>query len=254
MQPSAPNSVPAQVVRRRRSVYDVLKRVGTPFLFKHRWTDNDVTIGLAQPSPAFNDIYGTSVTYDSLSHGTGFVSQVLSPDEWYDPNGNIVVSPTQPGSEYTQAPLYRGSGPGWIVWCIQTDAPDDYLKLEEGGTVVRVQEPQIICPWFPTMNDGDLLISLLLDNEGNILDTYDRWELKQTRQITIRGYNFNGARETAIDTQIPYGSAGTPLGGTRGVPYTESYTNMGNAFIIQQLTVQNRLPNENVAYQVEVDR
>ena len=97
MQPSAPNSVPAQVVRRRRSVDDVLKRVGTPFLFKHRWTDNDVTIGLAQPSPAFNDIYGTSVTYDSLSHGTGFVSQVLSPDEWYDPNGNIVVSPDSAG-------------------------------------------------------------------------------------------------------------------------------------------------------------
>jgi hypothetical protein len=213
-----------------------------------------VGLGLAMKSPAFDETYGTSVTYDTISHGTGFVSQVMSPNEWYDPFGTIVQANTSPGPGYTQASLYRGYGPGWLVWCIQTDSPTDYLKLDEGGTVVRVQEPQIICPFFPTMDDGDLLISVQLDRGLSIIKTFDIYELKKVRQTAIRGYDKSGRRETRVDLQTPYGPTGTPPSGVRGQSYTETYTPVGNAFTINQVSLQNRLPYEHAAYGVETDR
>lgn len=245
---------PKAVIRRRKSVYSALRRLGSPFLFKHKWTDEDVSLGLAQKSPAYNDIYETSLTSDNLSHGVGFVSQQLSSNEWYGPNGNIVVSSTNPGYPYIQAPMYRGYGPGWLIWCIQTDTPTDYLKLDEGGVVIRVQEPQIICPYFPTMNDGDLLIAVEIDNGLNIISAYDRYELKQVRQVAVRGYDNNGRRETGINQQTPIGPTGVPYSGTRGIPYTDSYTNQGNSYVINQISVQNRLPQNVAAYNVEIDR
>lgn len=247
-------NVPKAVTRRRRSVYDAMRRLGTPFLYKHRWTDNDVGLGLAMKSPAFDDTYGTSVTYDAISHGTGFVSQAMSPNEWYDKFGTIVQSSTSPGPTYTRASMYRGYGPGWLVWCIQTDSPTDYLKLDEGGTVVRVQEPQIICPWFPTMEDGDLLISVQLDAGLNILRTFDIYELKKVRVTAVRGYDKSGRRESRIDLQTPYGQTGVPPSGIRGQNATETFTPVGNAYGINQISVQNRLPLEHVAYSVETDR
>jgi hypothetical protein len=248
-----PNT-PKAVGRRRKTVYDIMRRLGSPFLFKHKWTDEDVSLGIAQKSPAYDDIYQTSLTQDNLSHGVGFVSQELSPNEWYDPSGNIIVSATNPGYPYIQAPMYRGYGPGWLVWCIQSDTPTDYLKLDEGGVVIRVQEPQILCPYFPSMNDGDLLIACEIDREMTIVNTYDRYELKQVRQVAIRGYDMNGRRETGINQQTPVGSTGAPFSGPRGIPYTSNYTNQGNSFVINQISVENRLPNNVPAYDVEIDR
>src|SRR5246127_2096123 len=132
--------IPKSVARRRRWVYDAFRRLGTPFLFKHRYSADDVDLGLAQPSPAFDTIYGRSGRFDLLSHGVGFVSQELSPNEWYDQSGHIKQFTSSPGAGWTPAPLYRGYGPGWIVYLIQPDSPLDYLKVDPGGTVVRVEQ------------------------------------------------------------------------------------------------------------------
>ncbi len=104
------------------------------------------------------------------------------------------------------------------------------------------------------MDDGDLLISVQLDQALNVVRTFDIYELKKVRATAVRGYDKSGRRETRVDLQTPYGPTGTPTSGVRGQSYTETYTPVGNAFAINQVSVQNRLPYEHVAYAVECDR
>jgi hypothetical protein len=104
------------------------------------------------------------------------------------------------------------------------------------------------------MDDGDLLISVELDRGLNIIGSYDRYELKSVRQIAVRGYDRYGRRDTSVGKTIPSGPTGTPDGGFRGQPYTESRSATGNSFILNQISVQNRMPVEHPAYQVEIDR
>jgi hypothetical protein len=243
--------IPKAVARRRRWVYDAFRRLGTPFLFKHRYSADDVDLGIAQPSPAFDTIYGRSGRFDTLSHGVGFVSQELSPNEWYDQNGNIKQFATPPGAGWTQAALYRGYGPGWIVYLIQPDSPLDYLKVDPAGVAVRVEQPQILCPWYPIMNDGDLLISLEMDNGGNVLHFADRYECRQMQPVTVRGYDKKGRRDTGVPRRIPTGDED---GASPGAGHTNSYVPTGNSFVLNQISAENRLPKDHTAYGVETDR
>jgi hypothetical protein len=94
-------SVPQDVKRRRRQVYDAMRRFGTPVLVKHMLNPDDVAASIATPSPTFDSVYGQTRNHDPLSHGIGYVSNELSTDEWYDKTtGTIVKSRTSPGVNY----------------------------------------------------------------------------------------------------------------------------------------------------------
>src|SRR5579884_308220 len=102
--------VPYDVRFRRQSTTEVMYRMGTPVLLKHRYNITDVENGVAQEAPTFDDIYGQSTyTTDDMSYGFGFVSVETQPGEWYDPaTFNLYSSATKPDPSYLPAPKYRG--------------------------------------------------------------------------------------------------------------------------------------------------
>lgn len=221
-------NIPGEIRRRRRSVHDMMRRLGTPVIVKHRFNIEDVQKGWAIESSNYDPVYGQARALDPLSHGVGFVSQELSADEWISPDGSeIVTSNTNPGG-YTQAPKYRGFGPGYLTYAITPDAAFDFFKLTPEGAMLKIQSAQCTAPWFPDMNDNDLLIQVELDAVGNLVETKERFELKQQNPVTMRGTDRRGRRET--------GSEG------------------GNRHVVNQVFEMALIPVTNVLYNVEVDR
>lgn len=221
-------SVPQDVKRRRRQVYDAMHRFGTPVIVKHMYNADDATAGIAEPSPDFSPIYGQSRNDDPLSHGVGYVSVEKSPNEWYDlASGEIVVANTDPGAGFAQAPKYRGFGPGYLTYIIEPDAAQDVFKLSEAGALIKVQIAQAQAPWFPEINDNDLIVNVIL-KDGLVAQTLERFQAKMTNPISIRGLDRMGRRE-----------------------YTEDG---GNRFLINQQFEMTLIPSNTELMLVETDR
>jgi len=221
--------VPKDVLRRRRYSLETMRRVGSPVLIKHMWNDQDRKTGVAQRSPSMSRAYNQPRHDDPLSHGVGFVSTELAPDEWYDNStGAIVVADASPGPNYTQAPLYRGFGPGYLTYIIEPDASEDMFRLNEAGALIEVQNATAQAPWFPQINDNDLIINVILDNQFRIIDTEERYQAKQTNPVSMRGRQRRGQRE--------YGELG------------------GNKFLINQQFQMTLVPQTDALYNVEIDR
>lgn len=193
-------NVPGSIKRRRRWVYDAMRRIGTPVLVKHRYNAADVVTGDAVVSPAFDDVYGSTVSYDAISHGVGYCSAQLSANEWYNTTtGQVVTAAASPGIGYAQAPKYRGYGPGFLVFIIEPDAAMDYFRRSPTGALIKTQKAQAIAPWFPAMYDNDLLMNVELDPAGNVLKATERYELKMATPTSIRGTDKRGRREAIGD-------------------------------------------------------
>lgn len=221
-------NVPPDVARRRRSVEEMMRRMGTPVLIKHRFNDRDVKDGVAMISPVFDTIYEQTRNEDPLSHGVGFVSVELAPDEWYDSSGTIVKSATSPGTGWTQAPRYRGYGQGNLTHIIEPDRAEDFFKATTGGPIFKVQTATVIAPWWPDINDNDLVIQVTVDAGGNVIDTHERFEAKNVSPVTIRGTDRRGRKE-----------------------YGESF---GNVSVVNQTFEMALVPSTDVIYDVETDR
>lgn len=221
-------NAPQDVKRRRRDVENIMRRMGTPMLHKHRYNDRDFKNGIVDKSEVYDDIYEQTRNRDPLSYGVGYVSKELSTDEWYNDVGTIVKSGTSPGTGWTQAPRYRGYGPGTITYIIEPDRAEDFFKATPGGPLFKVQTAMGIAPWWPDMNDNDLLINVSLDAQGNIVDTFERFELKNVNPVSMRGLDSRGRKE-----------------------YTE---NFGNSRVMNQTFEMTRIPENDIAYEVEVDR
>jgi hypothetical protein len=223
--------VPQDARRRRMQVMQAMIRMGTPVLIKHMYNIEDVTAGVAEKSPTWDDVYGQERHSDPFSHGVGFVSVEKSDNEWINPiNGQIVVSNTSPGSGYVQAPKYRGYGPSYLTFAILPDVAEDMFKLSEGGALIRIQTARAKMPWFPNVNDNDLLILCELDGNENVIATHERYKLKQTTQITHRGLNRRGRR------------------------YPNEPMDYGNQLSINQSFELVLIPSNDIVYQVETDR
>lgn len=223
-------NLPGEVTRRRRTVYDAMRRFGTPVLVKHRYNDLDVINGVAAASPAFDDVYGQVPIYDDLSHGVGFCSVENSTNEWYETTtGTIVTASTSPGAGYAAAPRYRGYGPGYLTFIIEPDTALDYFRLSPIGALIKVQSAQAQAPWFPSLNDNDLLVHVELDELGQIVSTSERYELKMTSPTSVRGSERRGRREN--------GAAG------------------GNRYVVNQTFEMALVPDVgHPVYSVETDR
>ncbi len=221
-------NVPGDILRMRRSVYELMRRMGTPVIIKPMFTERDVDEGTADPSPGLDDVYKQTRNRDPLSHGIGYVSKEKSVDEWYNNDGFLTTSRTSPGAGWFPAPRYRGYGPGVLTFIIEPDATEDFFKHTEAGVLIKVQTATAQTAWWPDINDNDLVIQCTLDDQGNILATQDRYQCKMTNPVSIRGMDNRGRREYTAD--------------------------FGNRFIVNQTFQMALLPRPHELYAVESDR
>lgn len=223
--------VPASIKRLRLNSAQTFQRLGTPVLLKRMYNIEDVEQGTAIKATNFDPIYGAS-TYatDFVSYGVGFASIDTQDGEWIDPaTGNLIINPTNPDPSFLPAPKYRGYGPGFLVYAILPDRPEDTWKLTEQGALIRQQQAMVQLPWWPQVGDNDLLITVSLNPNGTIDQTFERYQLKMVTPVTMRGRDRGGNREFPVN-------AG------------------GNRFWINQQAEMVKLPTNDIKYQVEVDR
>lgn len=221
-------NVPRSVRMQRANNLNTMRRLGSPVIIKHMFSDLDFQQGRALKSPNWSDTYGQPRHGDPISHGIGFVGTTLSANEWVSPTGTLVVSASSPGVGYTQAPRYRGFGPGYLIYMIMPDAAEDVFKLSETGALLRIQQAQAQAGWFPEINDNDLIITCQVDEAERVVETYERYQAKMTSPISIRGLDRRGRRE-----------------------YTEDF---GNRHVTDQNFEMVLIPKHDELYNVEVDR
>ena len=220
--------IPHDVKRRRKYIMQSMRRMGTPVLIKKMYTPEDLENGVAERSPNYSSAYGQTRHNDPFSHGVGFVSVERSDNEWISPTGTLVTSPTSPGAGYTAAPKYRGFGPGYLTYIVEPDVAVDVFKMTDAGVLVRTSEATAQAPWYPKINDNDLIINVTLDRMENITGTLERYQAKMTNPITQRGRDRRGAREYQEDG--------------------------GNRFMVNQQFEMALIPENDVLYNVEWDR
>lgn len=234
--------VPQDMLRRRRLSLETMRRMGTPVLIKHLYTIEDVEKGVAEPSVGLDTVYQQAIHDDQLSYGTGYVSVERAPrGEWIKPateteNPELVIQ-EEPEPEWEAAPLYRGYGPGYLTYAILPDAPEDRYKLTEEGALIRTQQARLQLPWYPQVADNDLLIPVEIDAAERILQTFERYQLKQVAPITMRGaaaLQRDGLGRREVDT----------IGMTAG----------GNRHLVGQQCEANKVPETDPIYKVETDR
>ena len=202
--------------------------MGTPVLVKHRYNDRDMRHGIAEVSPVFDSIYEQTRNEDPLSHGVGYVSVEKSTNEWYNDQGEIVTQTASPGAGWTKAPRYRGYGAGNLTYIIEPDRAEDFFKVTTGGPIFKVQTAMAIAPWYPDINDNDLLIQVTIDDSGKVIHTHERFEAKNVSPVSMRGNDRRGRKE-----------------------YGESF---GNTHVVNQTFEMVLIPETDVIYDVETDR
>lgn len=222
------SNVPQDVKRRRRQVFDAMHRLGTPVIIKHMFNDDDVEAGIAERSPNYQSAYGQSRTADPLSFGIGYVSVEKSPNEWLSPTGATVQSSTSPGEGFIAAPKHRGFGQGYLTYVVEPDAAEDVFKLVSSGALIKVQTATAVAPWFPEIDDNDLLINVVLDGQGNVVQALERFQAKQTNPISMRGLDRRGRREASEDG--------------------------GNRFVVNQTFEMALVPTTSILRSVPLDR
>jgi hypothetical protein len=221
--------VPQDIKRLRRQVYDVMRHMGTPVLVKHMYNDSDVAAGLALRSDNYDSVYGQTRNRDPLSHGVGYVSIETSDNEWVMSDGTLVKSETRPDAGAVPAPKHRGFGPSYLIYIIEPDAAEDRFKVDPTGALIKVQEATAQAPWFPEINDNDLIINVEVDRAHNVVAAHERFQAKMSTPTSIRGFGDRfGRRE-----------------------YTEDG---GNRYVVNQSFQMALLPPTDEMNNVETDR
>jgi hypothetical protein len=222
-------NIPRDIKQHRGNNLDTMRRFGSPVIIKHMYNSTDVEAGIATESKNFESIYGQTRHDDPISHGIGFVSIETDPQEWVAPDGTAVVSSaSSPGPGYTQAPRYRGYGPGYLTYAILPDVAEDVFKLNEVGALIRVQTARVQMGWFPEVNDNDLIIVATIDEAERVVETHERYLAKMTNPVSMRGLDRKGRRERNED--------------------------FGNRHVIDQWFEMTLVPAKDSLYNVETDR
>lgn len=185
----SPNT-PQEVKRLRRENMDYCRKMGQPIVWRHFYSLEDVDSGLAKPCPACFDTIYKQVRGDCpVCYGYGFASVEDNPDPlWITEDGLIVESDSQP-SETIRAPRYGGFHVPYLTWMVEPDIAEDVFGINKQGVMIKTYDAQGVAPWFPSMGDNDLCVNVAVGGDGfTILETYDRFQLKQVQQITLRGF------------------------------------------------------------------
>lgn len=220
-------NVPHDIKRQRRFTFELMRRMGTPVLIKKMYTDRDYKNGEAVPSPNFHGVYKQTRNEDPISYGIGYCSRQESENEYIDPSGKIYTSEF-PVAGGIKAPKYRGFGQGVLTYLIEPDVAEDFYKLTQEGALIRFQHARAIAPWWPDVNDNDLVIHCTLDKNNEIVSTTERYQARMVNPISIRGLDRRGRRE-----------------------YGGEY---GNRYVINQQFEMMLVPPQNILYKVETDR
>lgn len=236
------SGIPQDILRRRRLSLETMRRFGTPVLIKHMYTIADVEKEIAEPSVGLDTIYQQPIHDDQLSYGIGYVSvEKSSRGEWIKPATETEPAELkiqeEPEPEWEAAPLYRGFGPGYLTYAILPDAPEDVYKLTEEGALIRTQQAKLQLPWYPQVGDNDLLITCEIDNSEKIVQTFERYYLKQVFPITMRG--------AAALQRDGFG---------RREQDTSSMTAGGNRHLVGTQCEASLIPKTDPIYLVEIDR
>ena len=229
---SADDAPLEKVMFPHRALMDFVRKMGQPVVLKHQWNNEDVRQELAKECPAcFDPAYKQTRNKCPVCFGIGFVS--TEDDDLtnlYIEEGELVLQADQINE--VRAPKYGGYGPGYITWLIEPDTPVDIFKINEQGVMVQTQSAQGVAPWFPELHDNDLAINVRLTDNLKIEDvnqydqnyynrTYDRYQLKLTNPITIRGFG-----KRAVDQE----------------------------YKVQQTFEMAHVPKDNILYKVPLDR
>lgn len=177
-----PAGTPHSVKELRQSSFELHEQLGFPVIHKHRWNEQDFADGLVARCPLHDDIYDRDLSWDSTCFGTGYVG---------------------------------GFGDPTIVYVTLQDSPSNTVRIGPQGVLMMDQHPALTAPWLPLMGDGDLIILAdFVPATWDILDTHERYELREVRPITIRGPEFRTSsttlkrlrisQEAQVD-RLPYG-------------------------------------------------
>lgn len=179
----APNT-PHEIKQFRHQVMDMFRYLGQPVIHKHRYSPDDVRDGTAKRCPAcFDDEYGNVRQDCPVCFGTGYVSTIDHPAKWINDSGRLTTSATA-----TRAPLWGGFGQSYLTWVAEPDVQYDTFKINDEGIFQRIANATAVAPWYPDMNDNDLLIDVEVSGNNEIQNIGDRYELKMSNPITIRGF------------------------------------------------------------------
>lgn len=233
-------NVPGDIKRLRRASSETVRRMGTPVLIKRMLTDRDARLGLASKSANFDSVYGQTRNMDPLSHGTGYTSKTFSENEYINSSGEIFKSEIDVSAQYVRAPKYRGYGPGFITYIIEPDVAMDYYKHTPEGVLVRIQQATAQTLWWPDIQDNDLIVHVELDNNNNIVDTFERYVTKMVNPVSLRGLDRKGRERGNHPDAI---ADGATLG-----------ADLGNRHVVNQQFSMSLLPWQHVLYGVEIDR
>ncbi len=228
--------IPHEILRRRRAHLEMMRRMGTPVLVKKMFNieDTEGDEPIATYSPNWDTNMRQPMHDDPFSYGVGYVSVQTAPGEWTIPANEeetaslIITDNPEPG--WLPAPMYRGYGPGFLTYAILPDAPEDIFKHTEEGLLLHTQQARVQLPWHPELGDNDLMIMVELDATENIIQTFERFELKKVSPITMRGRDRWGRRE-----------------GTRMIAG-------GNRFTVGAQCELSKVPETDPIYNVETDR
>lgn len=201
---------------------DLCRRMGQPVVFRHMYSLEDVTAGVAKQCPAcFDSVYDQVRSDCIVCWGIGFVSVADNDaDLWIDENGQIQQT-TSPNAGWVIAPQYGGYAVPFLTWLVEPDVAVDVFRINDQGVMTQIFDAQGTAPWYPTMGDNDLCINVTLDRDGfAIINTLDRFQLKQVQQVTIRGFG----------RRMSPGSNGQPYLVAQTFEMNKVPTNQGNVY------------------------
>ena len=177
-----PRSVPQSIRDLRQSSFNYHDELGQPVIVKHRWNEQDLREGLAKKCPFHDDYYDQDLSTCPYCFGTGYLG---------------------------------GYADGVLTYATIADSTEDVFRLTDQGLLLHDRSPQLTAPWTPKMGDNDLIITVELNpRTGEVLDTFDRYTLRQVTPTSIRGPGYKNTRnslpyvvnQSATIDVVPYGS------------------------------------------------
>ena len=151
-----PRSTPQDIRDMRQSTFEYHRMYGMPVIHKHRWNQRDVKEGRAVLCPYHDVAYDTDFSRCQYCFGTGILG---------------------------------GYADAQIIYATFSDATEDRIRVGPTGVLMFDREPQVIFPWLPDIGNGDLIIQAEFDNDTQtVIDTLDRFVLKEVTPVTIRGF------------------------------------------------------------------
>lgn len=209
------HKVPQDIRRFRTENMDLCRTMGQPIVWRHRFDMYDLespyileyfgrdedSIACTRCPACYDTVYEQPRTDCRVCNGVTIVSVEEATDKWITEDGYL--SDTDTGG-LDPAPRYRGFGPSVLTWIVEPSTSDDIFKISKSGVLTRYERAEGYAPWYPEMNDQDIIINVDLDrNSGSIIDApRERYYLSSVKPESIRGFG-----RMTTDRKFPVGQS-----------------------------------------------